>query len=195
MYKHVYDSLKHWYERGGTIWFYSDPHFNDEEMKYLRKDYIGDDAQVLAINKKVTDRDTIVFLGDIGDINFIPKIRGYKVLIMGNHDTGAFNYRRRVIDTKDNHLFDEVYEGPLTIAEKIILSHEPVDIMGMINIHGHTHGLPLHPTDKSWNVCAENINYTPICFKEIVNSGMIGDTLSIHRLAINKQKEQKIEKF
>lgn len=28
MYKHIYNQFKHWYP-GGTIWFYSDPHFSD----------------------------------------------------------------------------------------------------------------------------------------------------------------------
>ena len=94
MYKHLYDSFSHWY-RGGSIYFYSDPHFNDDEMKYLRKNYIGDDEQVKAINRKIGKKDTIVFLGDIGCIDFIRKIRGYKVLIMGNHDSGASNYKRK----------------------------------------------------------------------------------------------------
>lgn len=50
MYKWIYDNFKHWYH-GGTIWFYSDPHFADEEMQYIRKNYIGDDEQVKSINK------------------------------------------------------------------------------------------------------------------------------------------------
>lgn len=102
--------------------------------------------------------DTTIFLGDIGDVNYIKKIRGYKVLIMSNHDAGAFRYQRNshilikefesieeaknaernheidkyeinmtapfIAGYRDNKLFDEVYEGPLTIAEKLIFSHE-----------------------------------------------------------------------
>ena len=53
-----------------------------------------------------------------------------KVLILGNHDAkGAYkNY------------FDEIYTGPLFIAEKILLSHEPVyGLPWCLNIHGHDH--------------------------------------------------------
>lgn len=146
MIKHLYDCFSHWY-RGGNIWLYSDPHFGDEEMKYIRKDYIGDDEQVRRINSKVWKNDTIIFLGDISDIEYIKKIRGYKVLIMGNHDAGASNYERQCgigSDGKlyDNRLFDEVYEGPLMINDKIILSHEPLIFrllsifMGMITLIG-----------------------------------------------------------
>lgn len=207
MYKHLYDNFKHWYH-GGTVYFYSDPHFADDEMKYIRKNYIGDDEQVRAINKKIGKNDTIVFLGDIGDVEFIKKIRGYKVLVMGNHDAGASNYKRRIdmwrkwIDEgndygyyaevpKDNHLFDEVYEGPLCISEKIILSHEPLDIPCMLNIHGHDHSNWTFNDIYHRNVCAENIEYTPVCIKEIVNSGRLNKIDSIHRITIDTATERK----
>ena len=94
MIKHIYDELaKRWY-RGGSIFIYSDTHFNDAEVSTIRKNYIGDLEQVKRINSKVGKNDTIIFLGDIGDIEFIKKIRGYKVLVMGNHDKGASNYKR-----------------------------------------------------------------------------------------------------
>lgn len=228
MYKHLYDNFKHWY-RGGSIYFYSDPHFNDEEMKYLRKNYIDDDEQVRAINKKIGKNDTFVCLGDVGDLDFVRKIRGYKVLVMGNHDAGASNYKRiideliydadelslpevRVIIKKhypnwkivdideiiafeppynrwrvkiDNCLFDEVYEGSLCISEKIILSHEPIDIPFMLNIHGHDHSGLTFQDGKHINLCAENIGYTPVGIKEIVTSGILGKIDSIHRITID----------
>ena len=58
MYSKLYEVFHHWYYgnsvSGGEIYFYSDPHFSDEEMKYLRKNYIGDEEQVKRINSKVT---------------------------------------------------------------------------------------------------------------------------------------------
>ena len=96
MYKNLYDQFAHWFHDGkGTVYFYSDPHFNDDEMKYLRKNYIGDDEQVRRINSKIGKYDTLVILGDVGDIEWIRKIRGYKVLVMGNHDMGATKYKRQ----------------------------------------------------------------------------------------------------
>ena len=93
---HLYPAFHNWY-KGGNIWIYSDPHFNDDEMKYLRKNYIGDDEQVKRINSKVGKKDTIIFLGDIGDPSYISKVRGYKILIAGNHDTGLTKLKRRTI--------------------------------------------------------------------------------------------------
>ena len=134
--KFLYPLFNHWF-RGGNIWLYSDPHFSDDEMKYIRKDYIGDEEQVKRINSKVGKNDTIIILGDIGNAEWVEKIRGYKILIMGNHDKGKSNY-----DKKDNNrLFDEVYEGPLMISDKVMLSHEPLRLPDncIFNIHGHDH--------------------------------------------------------
>ena len=211
MYKNLYDNFKHWYHYDtGTVYFYSDPHFNDEEMKYLRSNYIGDMEQVARINSKVGRCDTIVFLGDIGDVDFIRYIRGYKVLIMGNHDAGAANYKRKTVligtveEYKDklrqkgyyesvgyvwydNELFDEVYEGVLTIAPNIILSHEPIgDFPYAINIHGHTHN-----SNDKYNMCAENINYTPVPIKRFIEDGISKKVVNIHRETIDKATERK----
>lgn len=111
MYKNLYDQFRHWYcADRGTIWFYSDPHFNDDEMKYLRKNYIGDEEQIKRINSKVGKYDTLVILGDVGDIESVRKLRGHKVLIMGNHDKGASNYKRvekEYVYSKKKYNYDE----------------------------------------------------------------------------------------
>lgn len=227
MYKHLYDIFRHWYH-GGTVYFYSDPHFSDPEMKYLRKNYIGDEEQVKRINRVVGKNDTIIFLGDIHNIEFIRKIRGYKVLIQGNHDTGATNYKKTKLDLLankseftleelkkslcrnypkykfnitftsaywhielDDCLFDEVYEGPLMISEKILLSHEPIDLPFVFNICGHDHSNTQFKDDRHYNMCAEHINYTPVCIKEIINSGKLKNIDSIHRQTIDKATERK----
>ena len=184
MNKHLYECFDHWY-RGGQIYLYSDPHFADEEMKYLRKNYIGDDEQVKRINSKVGKNDTLIILGDIGDVEYVKRLRGYKVLIKGNHDAGASNYRRVVSESKDNHLFDEVYEGPLFINEKIILSHEPMLVPFALNIHGHDHSgwtMSLHQI----NVCAEHIAYTPVSLKQIIESGVLKGIKDIHRATVDE---------
>ena len=227
MYKHLYDNFAHWFHKEkGTVYFYSDPHFNDKEANYLRKDYIGDKEQVKRINSKIGKYDTLVILGDVGDIEWVRKIHGYKVLIMGNHDQGATNYKRQVITdqfhifnetreeavkimkekypnwkitaeplewgrftkvTADNGLFDEVYEGALMIAPNIILSHEPVgDFPYAINIHGHTHN-----SNDKYNMCAENINYTPVPIKNFVEDGISKKVVNIHRETIDKATERK----
>ena len=95
MHKSLYDRFAHWFNNDrGQVYFYSDPHFSDEEMKYLRTNYISDEEQVKRINAKIGKYDTIVILGDVGNTDWVRKIRGRKVLVMGNHDSGASNYQR-----------------------------------------------------------------------------------------------------
>ena len=193
--------MKRWLKPNGTLWVISDTHFNDPNSKELRGDaYPGDEEVVKLINSKVGKKDTLILLGDVGDISFVRKIRaGYKILIMGNHDKGASNYKRREyrIDTFgniiDNHLFDEVYEGPVMISDKLILSHEPIfpTLPFLYNIHGHVHN-PLYKGDEHHlNVCAEAIDYTPINLLKLIKKGLLSNIDSIHRLTIDKAIEKK----
>ena len=177
MIKGLYNSFAERWYRGGSVWFYSDPHFGNEEMKYLRKNYIGDDEQVKRINSKLGKNDTIIFLGDIGDTSFIKKIKGYKVLVMGNHDAGRSNYEP---------FFNEIYEGILIIGPKIVLSHEPIDMRFCFNIHGHDHS-GFYKGKNDLNVCAELIDYTPINLTKLIKEGRFKDIEDIHRVTIDKQ--------
>lgn len=214
MEKSLYPFAKQW-DMGSGIYFYSDPHFTDDEMKELRRNYIGDEEQVKRINQKVGKKGTLVILGDIGNIEWVKEIRGYKVLVMGNHDTGASNYQRhRMTFTPEeyaqqpkaiqrqcvrypnlatgyvyiynNQLFDEVYEGPLFISEKILLSHEPISLPYVLNIHGHDHSGSHNEGMQSINMCAELIDYTPISLNDIIKRGYLKYIDSIHRLTINE---------
>lgn len=216
-----------------TIWLYSDPHFGETEEESGLVNKPTDAEQVQRINSKVGRKDTIIFLGDIGDPNWLKGIRGYKVLITGNHDTGISNYQRnrfqrsfdadewledevyqemkqeypdhyitvekfydfhrpytKWVATMDNQLCDEVYSGPLTIGPKLILSHEPIEVDGMFNIHGHNHSLTL-PTDKDLNVCSMNINYTPINLNQLMKHGLTSKVDSIHRITIDNATARK----
>ena len=175
-------------------------------MKYLRKNYIGDEEQVKSINSKLGKNDTLIILGDIGNREYVRQLRGHKILIMGNHDQGASNYYRRdgFLDRLhrgedgkyhwvdgDNGLFDEVYEGALFISEKIVLSHEPIDFPYALNIHGHDHSNLHYQDNLHLNVCAEHIDYKPICLKQIVESGMLKNIPTIHRATIDQAIECK----
>ena len=201
MIKSLYPPFRKWTEKG-ALWVYSDPHFSDPEMPNLRKNYITDEEQVSRINAKVGKNDTIIFLGDIGNVDMIRHIRGYKVLIMGNHDKGATNYERKKnrymgVDENgnfifvDNRLFDEVYEGPLFISDRLLLSHEPIDLPFAFNIHGHDHSNDLR--DHHLNVCAEWINYTPVNINQLIKTGELSKVDSIHRITIDRANERKIE--
>ena len=66
-------------------------------------------------------------------------------------------------------IFKMVFSGPVMIGEKLILSHEPVDIPWTFNIHGHIHDLRHKNDDHHFNVCAEAINYTPVNMNQWMN--------------------------
>lgn len=223
----LYKPFEHWYH-GGTIWVYSDPHFGDNENG--THGWPTDYEHVWMINKGLGRNDTIIFLGDIGDVEYIKKIKGYKVLIMGNHDKGASNYLkeyRTETSTKvlfksykkedavdiaaeynileqhddeaevyDNHLFDEVYDGPLMINNHILLSHEAIDMSFGINIHGHNHGgkhISYDPASSviNINVCSNVVGFKKLRLDELVDCL---DYRDIHRIAIDKAITRKRNK-
>lgn len=90
----------------------------------------------------------------------------------------------------DNRLFDEVYEGPVMIGEKLILSHEPVDIPWAFNLHGHIHDLRHKNDNHHFNVCADAINYTPINMNQWMKQGYLSRIETIHRDVINHATER-----
>ena len=231
----LYKMFDHWHAEG-TLWIYSDPHFDDVDLAAGLPNRPSAEEQVKMINSKVGKKDTIIFLGDIGNVEWVRKIRGYKVLIMGNHDAGRTNYERKkehemfvgdydeqsVIAAMkdrypnhryeahenwgfhspfewwegyaDNMLFDEVFEGPVMLGEKLILSHEPVDVPWAFNIHGHIHD-PKHKNDKRhFNVCSDVIGYVPINMNQWVKQGYLSHIESIHRTTIDKAAERKIKR-
>lgn len=168
-----------------TIWLVSDTHFGDEELRAGLPSRPSDEELVKIINSKVGKKDTLIHLGDVGDIEYMKKIRGYKILICGNHDAGRTNYEG---------VFDEVYTGPLMIGEKMLLSHEPVDVDWAFNIHGHDHtgtGRKNHLNccvDASMNQFG--IPFEPINLNQITKTGLTSKVESIHRQTIDKATKQ-----
>jgi len=159
-------------------------------------------------------------LGDVGNTEWIAKLNCYKVLIMGNHDVGKSKYLRdktyvmtftkdedshnygvnsRVYipgtsnyhGYRDNKLFDEVYEGPLMISEKILLSHEPIlGLPFVLNIHGHDHSgsfIDANHINMASNVC----NYTPFNLGAYIKEHGLSQIKSIHRQTIDNATERK----
>lgn len=166
-----------------TVWLYSDPHFGDEDLRAGMPGRPSDEEMVKMINSCVGRKDTIIFLGDIGDIEYARQIRGYKVLICGNHDVGHTVY---------NEVFDEVYSGPLMIGEKLLLSHEPVDIPWAFNIHGHIHDSKHKNDEHHFNVCSDAIIYKPINMNQLMaKSGILSKIESIHRQTIDQATKRK----
>ena len=92
----------------------------------------------------------------------------------------------------DNLLFDEVFEGPVMLGEKLILSHEPVDVPWAFNIHGHDHAGAKRKNHL--NVCADVIGYTPVNMNQFMKSGALSHVETIHRDTIDKATERKAKR-
>lgn len=178
----LYKIFQGW-TKSGSLYLIGDLHFNDDCCTEIDPDWPCPDDQVKLINKIVANNDTIVCLGDVGEPDFVEMINGYKVLITGNHDRGKSNY----------DMFDEVYDGPLFISKKIVLSHEPVDIEFALNLHGHQHNDDFFDEYKcnSINLAANVIDYKPQSLQSIINAGYLSKIDDIHKLCREERKKEK----
>ena len=229
----LYDIFREKWEKYQSIFLISDTHFDDEELAAAGLNPLrGDSEEYLkVINSKIGKRDMMIHLGDVGNLDYIRRCRAeHKVLVMGNHDAGASNYKRQMwkqifdkdkvskeealaemkklhpnchydiwedydfhspfirwVVLADNCLFDEVYEGPVMIGEKIILSHEPLALDWAFNIHGHNHSLNAKNEKNCFNVCPDATgHFEPIPLKKILEGGYMSDVKTVHRDTIDK---------
>lgn len=231
----LYKQFQHW-GKEGAVWIYSDPHFSDEDLECGIQNRPSDEIQIANINSCAGRKDTLIILGDVGNVECVRKLRAaHKVLIMGNHDAGASNYKREVVHEvydqdvytrdeviadmqakypnwriwvtesyefhspfvrwnayADNMLFDEVYEGALIVGEKLILSHEPINIPWLFNIHGHDHAG--HKRNMHLNVCSDVVEYKPVNLNQFLKSGPTSKVQTIHRETIDKATERKAKR-
>lgn len=179
----VYDMFNERWGQFQTAHIISDLHFNEDDLKKAFPERPSDEELVKMINSKVGRKDILLILGDCGDLEFVKQLRGYKVLMMGNHDTGSTKYKE---------IFDEVYEGALIIGEKLILSHEPVPgIDWAMNLHGHNHNGSKKKDPYHFNVCADVIGYKPINFNQWLRDGHTSRIQTIHKETIDYATERK----
>ena len=90
----LYDCFQHWGEKN-AVWVISDTHFGDKDIQKAFPNRPSDEELIKNINQKVGKTGTLLLLGDVGDIECAKQLKGYKVLIAGNHDIGATNYQRQ----------------------------------------------------------------------------------------------------
>lgn len=134
---------------------------HDETMFCLWEKWIG----------KLKKDDTFFFLGDFceNDMELYyaswlsSMMESYpckKVMVRGNHDK---KIDKRLLLS----MFDEVYDYPIFISNRIVLSHFPQAVYSsQVNVHGHTHGMKL--ADKN-HICASVHvhNYNPVSEQEV----------------------------
>ena len=145
----------------------SDHHFSHTKLRVkgrpeFKTDEEMNETMVKNHNKVIMDNNTkVYFLGDLGEKEaiekYLPQMRGYKILILGNHDKYGKSFYRKY--------FDEVHEGGIFYSKRILLSHHPMPVEeGIINIHGHTHLIDI-ATGRHFNISVERTNYTPVPMK------------------------------
>lgn len=183
----MYKTFRDRWEQYQQFWMLSDCHFDDVElregMRVQGRWRPNDEEIVNRINQKVGKKDIFCCLGDVGNPEWIKKIRaGYKILLLGNHDAGVANYQ---------DYFDEIYEGPIFVGEKIAFSHEPLDFTFVKNIHGHVHQGKLHPDKSHINICADVVDYKPLSLGELLYNSPLSDIQSLHRQTINTATKRK----
>ena len=175
------------WNRDGSIYLISDTHFSDADCKLMAPDWISPKEYIQKLRKTISKNDTLIHLGDVGDVKTFdlwPKYkRPYMVLLMGNYD-------KKSQGLKD--YFDEIYEGPLMIGEKLLLSHEPVyGLSWVFNIHGHIHDIRHQDDEYHCCITSNIIGYRPIRLKEIIHSGVLKQIDSLHRQTIDSRNIQK----
>lgn len=187
MIKTLYPCFQHW-SNHGSVYIISDTHFDDSDRQFMGYN-ISEQEQLYILKEACYKNDTLIHLGDVGNPQYLDKLKCYKVLIMGNHDTG-----------KTKKYFNEVYTGPLIISDKIILSHEPVCLdIGIykkpiaFNIHGHDHSGEYYNDNFHLNLAQNVWGYFPFNLKKFINDGILKHIDSIHRVTIDKQIEKKKE--
>lgn len=153
-------------------WVYGDNHFGEIRMfdriyhKYFdtKEDYMAESVKIF--NQAVNDDDVVLFLGDLGRLEYakdiIPMMNGRKVLIKGNHDSFTSEYAMDVMG------FEEVYDTPVWYNNRVVFSHIPIPVEpGVLNVHGHTHMIKLK-SDWHVNLCPEWWDFRPVSINYIL---------------------------
>lgn len=171
----------------GRTWLYADPHFYHEGVcKFTRHDGSAlrpwNDADSMSedmiawYNEMVDNGDRVYILGDLAMNRkaldkSLPRLKGRKVLVKGNHDTDKISYY--------NQYFDDVRS--YVVKKGFILSHIPIHPGSLsrwsLNIHGHLHANEVLTDETDFNsirdsryccVSVEHTNYRPILLDAVL---------------------------
>ena len=182
MIKSLYPKFYNWCSTG-SIYIISDTHFDDFDCKYMDPNWIEPEEHMNIISSIVRKTDTLIHLGDVGNAEYLDTLRCHNVLLTSNHD---------LLSKVGSH-FDEVFNGPLFIADRILLSHEPIfgleDIC--VNIHGHCHGEKGIEKRSHINLASDVCGYTVFNLGAEINKGLLSKAQNYHRLTIDNANFKK----
>lgn len=153
------------------IYYTSDLHFGHKNITKFNPDTRPfqsmeemDEKIIDSWNNTVKSGDTVYILGDVSfykvskTVEILSRLRGQKILIIGNHDTHHIErdeFIRSFIGMGD--LMENKVDGQL-----MVMCHFPIyewDQMhrGAIHLHGHTHGKVLGIGGKILDVGWDNV--------------------------------------
>lgn len=161
----------------GRTWVYSDPHFHHQNIcKFTNfdgsKTRPWDNAvemnedMIRWYNELVDDKDRVYILGDVAFSaakirETVPRLKGRKVLVPGNHEPVKM---RKYFD-----VFDDV--RGYVVKKGFIMSHIPIHEQSLsrwkLNIHGHLHNNQIED-DRYFCACVERTNFRPILLDDIL---------------------------
>jgi calcineurin-like phosphoesterase family protein len=164
-----------------NIFIVSDTHFGHANMLRFTDSTTGarvrpqwenvddmDEHMIAQWNDVVADQDIVYHLGDVymggnRGTTILPRLRGRKRLILGNHDNG-----------KDQNLhrhFEKIMMWRMFPEFNCVLTHVPVHASAMFkveyNLHGHIHQ-NASPSLQHINCCVEVQDYTPKSIEELI---------------------------
>jgi calcineurin-like phosphoesterase family protein len=151
-----------------NVWFTSDWHIGHRNILKYRPEFSSieehDNTLINNFNATVGKKDITYFLGDmvftVEGLEAIKKLKGYKILILGNHD---------LLTAKEYlTVFDDI-KGPIKY-KGLWLTHHPMhqqELYGKPNVHGHTHNQSIlddnmNPDPRYFPVCPEHHVYKPV---------------------------------
>ena len=144
------------------IWLTSDTHFHHKNILKYEPDARPfasieemDSALIQRWNERVMPEDIVFHLGDFAFAgstfikDTLPMLKGHKFLMMGNHDRG------RKSEFWLDAGFERVFDRPIVLDDRFVLSHEPLAEIppGKVNIYGHVHSSPHFSTFEPHRLC------------------------------------------
>ena len=169
------------------IWFISDTHFgHDNIIRFCNRPFASaeemDETLVRNWNDRVAPDDTVFILGDLffrsGNVEAIlPRLRGSKRLILGNHDASWIGRVHLAAHFKsvDNYFEGSIGSAGATLCHYPMLSwpHSARTYM----IHGHIHNNThedfwplLVARDRVLNASVEINGYRPVTLEELIEN-------------------------
>lgn len=166
------------------IWFSADTHFcHANIIRYCKRPFENIDLHNETIlnnwNSRVSDTDSVYFLGDFGfatqeKLLAIRKmLKGRIHYIRGNHDKSIRSELAESFEWVRDYYELKVPDGEMGVVQRIILFHYPIHSWnarshGSWHCHGHSHGTVTSSDSLArLDVGVDAQNFSPISYEEV----------------------------